>query len=101
MWSVISSTPLRRTSLGFNAARGRGEAPENMGLPGMARYVDEGAQAFRGAPQTELIARFRDAREQMYGIVDGLTEDEWAGLMVPHKYMGPLPARVLSALPTR
>ena len=78
--------------LGFNAARGRGEAPENMGLPGMARYVDEGAQAFRGTPQTELIARFRDAREQMYGIVDGLTEDEWAGLMVPHKYMGPLPA---------
>lgn len=28
----------------------------------------------------------------MLDIVDGLTDDEWTGLMVPHKFMGPLPA---------
>jgi hypothetical protein len=28
----------------------------------------------------------------MNGIASGLTDEEWAGLLVPHKYMGPLPA---------
>ena len=58
----------------------------------MARYVDKGAQAFRGTEQGELLARLRDDRDRMLGIATDLTDDEWAGLMVPHKYMGPLPA---------
>lgn len=78
--------------IGFDAARGNGEGPENMGLPDMAMLVDKGAQAFRGTPQDELIARGRAARERFNGIVDELTDDEWAGMMVPHKYMGQLPA---------
>ena len=78
--------------LGFDAARDRGEPPENMGLADMARLVDEGAQAFRGTPQDELLARLRAAREKMFGIVDELTDEEWSGMMVPHRYMGPLPA---------
>lgn len=76
----------------FDAARGKGEAPEALGVRPMASYVDEGATAFRGTPQNELLARLRDARDKMMGIVADLTDDEWAGLMVPHKYMGQLPA---------
>jgi uncharacterized protein (TIGR03083 family) len=76
----------------FDAARGQGEAPEALGLPDMARYVDEGAKASRGVPQAALVDRLRDDRERMLKIAEGLTDDEWSGLMVPHKYMGPLPA---------
>lgn len=76
----------------FAAARGEGEPPENLGLPDMAMWVDKGAQAFRGTPQDELIARLQDDREQFLGIVSDLGDEEWSGLMVPHKFMGPLPA---------
>jgi uncharacterized protein (TIGR03083 family) len=76
----------------FEAARGRGTVPEPLGLPGMAKYVDEGARALRGVPQAELLERLRGDLDRMLGIAGELTDDEWAGLMVPHKYMGPLPA---------
>ena len=78
--------------IGFDAARGNGEGPENLGLADMASWVDKGGQSFRGTPQDEMIARCKAARARFNGIVDELTDDEWAGLMVPHKYMGPLPA---------
>jgi hypothetical protein len=39
-----------------------------------------------------MLDRLRSDRDRMLGIAAELTDDEWAGLMVPHKYMGPLPA---------
>jgi uncharacterized protein (TIGR03083 family) len=77
---------------GFDAARGRGTVPDPLGLPDMAKYVDEGARELRSAPQAELLERLRAARDRMLGIAGELTDEEWASLMVPHKYMGPLPA---------
>jgi uncharacterized protein (TIGR03083 family) len=76
----------------FAAARGEDTVPDALGLVDMAKHVDEGALALRDVPQHELVARLRAARERMLGIAADLTDDEWAGLMVPHKYMGPLPA---------
>jgi uncharacterized protein (TIGR03083 family) len=76
----------------FDAARGHGEAPGPLGVVDMAKYVDQGAQQFRGAPRTELLDRLRVDLDRMLKIADDLGDDEWAGLMVPHKYMGPLPA---------
>jgi uncharacterized protein (TIGR03083 family) len=76
----------------FDAARGRGEAAAPLGVRDMAGYVDEGAQKMRSVSQAELLARLRDDLQRMRGIADELSDDEWAGLMVPHKYMGPLPA---------
>lgn len=76
----------------FDAARGRGEAPDPLGVRDMARYVDEGAQSLRSVGQADLLDRLRADLEKMLGIADGLSDDEWSGLMVPHKYMGPLPA---------
>jgi uncharacterized protein (TIGR03083 family) len=76
----------------FDAARGTGTAPEPLGLTDMRRYVDEGARAFRSVSQAELVDRLRAAFEKMTDIASGLSEEEWGGLMVPHKYMGPLPA---------
>src|SRR5262245_15313584 len=75
----------------FDAARGRGEVAEPLGLTGMAKYVDDGAQAFRGTPQDELLFRLRGDFDRMLGIFDDLTDNEWSTFQVPHKYMGPLP----------
>jgi uncharacterized protein (TIGR03083 family) len=77
---------------GFDAARGRGEASEALGLTGMAKLVDESALAFRGTPQDELLARLRTDLDKMMDILESLSEDEWSSLQVPHKFMGPLPA---------
>jgi hypothetical protein len=76
----------------FDAARGHGEAAGPLGLPDMARLVDEGARRFRDVHQDELIERLRIDRDKMIDLVEALTDDEWSGLLVPHKYMGPLPA---------
>jgi uncharacterized protein (TIGR03083 family) len=78
--------------VGFEAARGRGQAKEPLGLTGMAQLVDEGAQSFRDLPQKELLARLRNDLTKMTGILAELNDDEWGSLQVPHKYMGPLPA---------
>jgi uncharacterized protein (TIGR03083 family) len=87
---LVDTTEAYFTS--FDAARGVGDAPEALGLTDMARYVDEGAKAFRDVPQAELISRLRDDRDRMLKIMEQLSDDEWAGLLVPHRYMGPLPA---------
>jgi uncharacterized protein (TIGR03083 family) len=77
---------------GFEAARGRGEAKEPLGLTGMAGFVDESALEFRSVPQAELLDRLRADLDKMLGIFNEVTDEEWTGLMVPHKFMGPLPA---------
>lgn len=78
--------------VGFDAARGRGEMPAALGLTGMSGFVDEGALAFRGTPQEQMLSRLRADYDTMMGIFHALGDDEWAGLLVPHKFMGPLPA---------
>jgi uncharacterized protein (TIGR03083 family) len=76
----------------FDAARGRAEAWQPLGLRDMAKHVDEGARTFRDTPQQELVDRLRGDLDRMLTIAGELTDEEWSGLMVPHKYMGPLPA---------
>ena len=75
----------------FDVARGK-ESRSSFPLREMAKYVNEGAVAFRTISQNDLLARLRDDLDQMNGIASELTDEEWAGLLVPHKYMGPLPA---------
>lgn len=76
----------------FDAARTGAAVPDPLGLVDMARYVDEGAQALSGLPQDELLERLHTARDRMLAMASELTDEEWGSLMVPHKYMGPLPA---------
>lgn len=58
----------------------------------MAKLVDEAAQAFRGTPQDELLARLHTDLDKMMDIVEELSDEEWSNLQVPQKFMGPLPA---------
>jgi len=76
----------------FEAARGSGTAEAPYGLLGMAARVDSQARALRSVPQAELLERARSDYAKMREIFEGLGPQDWTALMVPHFYMGPLPA---------
>jgi len=77
---------------GFDAARSGTAAAEPLGMRVMQERLDEGAKEYRGLDQGEAIARLRSDFEKMMEISEALGPDEWGGLQVGHKYMGPLPA---------
>lgn len=76
----------------FDAARGNGQATGPLGLTGMANRVNERALEFRSSTQDEMVQRLRGDLAKMMDLVEALGSEEWAGLSVPHAYMGPLPA---------
>jgi uncharacterized protein (TIGR03083 family) len=76
----------------FDAARSKTEVAPAYGLPGMATRVDTQARALRSVPQAELVERLESDYAKMTDILQGLGPQDWTDLMVPHFYMGPLPA---------
>jgi uncharacterized protein (TIGR03083 family) len=82
---------------GFDAARGNSTPDDVVGLQVMQDQAGKGGIAFRSFTQQEMMQRARDDFEKMMGIVEGLGPEEWAGLMVTHHYMGPLPAYFYAA----
>lgn len=66
-------------------------APDPLGLRGYAKAIDEGARAQRSVPQYELIGRQKAAWDGLNRIWDGLSDDQWAGLNIHHKFAGPVP----------
>lgn len=78
--------------IGFDAAEGKGDPPPSVPLVDMAVHVDRGAQKLRSLDRDAALDRLRVALDRMLGIEDALSEADWGGLQVPHKYMGPLPA---------
>lgn len=83
----------------FDAARSgqAGAAGQPYGLPGMGARVNEQAASYRNVSQPEMLDRLRADFEAMMTILDGLGPEEWTGLMVPHFYMGTLPAYFFAA----
>jgi len=82
---------------GFDIARRGGAAPESVGVAGMAKASDEAARAFRKVPRDELLARFRDDTDQLIHELESLSDADWSGLIIPDRYMGPLPAMIIAA----
>ena len=78
--------------VGFDAARTGGSVPDPFGTPAMQTMLDDGARAFRSLTKDEALGRLRADYAKLAGMVGQLGPDEWGGLIVPHKYMGPLPA---------
>ncbi len=76
----------------FDAAHGKAEATPPHGLAAMSTKANEGATAFRGVPQAEMMERLRSDFDKMQGILQPIGPDEWTGFMVTHPYMGPVPA---------
>jgi uncharacterized protein (TIGR03083 family) len=76
----------------FRIARAGESAPAPIGLLAMADRLDERSLAMRPVPQSELLQRLRDDFERMMAVFEGLSAEDWTGLMVPHPFMGPVPA---------
>jgi uncharacterized protein (TIGR03083 family) len=76
----------------FDAARSQTEVEPAYGLVGMAKRAEEQGKSFRDLPQKEMVDRLRSDFDKMMGIFEALTPEDWTGLMVPHFYMGPVPA---------
>ena len=76
----------------FDTARSGAETQAAFGLGGMHQRAGESAQSFHGLSQQETMDRVRSDLSKMMGILEPLTAEEWSGLIVPHFYMGPLPA---------
>ncbi|HEU4947295.1 MAG TPA: maleylpyruvate isomerase N-terminal domain-containing protein [Kribbella sp.] len=76
----------------FDAARSHATVDPPYGLPGMAARVNQQALALRDVPREQLVERLREDFDKVMEIFDALGPEDWGGLMVPHFYMGPLPA---------
>ncbi|MGH2820979.1 MAG: maleylpyruvate isomerase family mycothiol-dependent enzyme [Actinomycetota bacterium] len=76
----------------FEITRSGGSAEALAGLDEMGRTADRRAQEYRNVPREELLSRLHDDFDQAMKLFEGLTEQDWGGLMVTHAYMGPLPA---------
>jgi uncharacterized protein (TIGR03083 family) len=81
----------------FALARAGKEAPAPLGLPDMASRLDEGATRFRSLSKADAMARLKTASDKLFDILEGLDEKSWSGEIVPHVYMGPLPAYFFAA----
>jgi uncharacterized protein (TIGR03083 family) len=83
---------------GFAIAR-RGEvtASEPVSVANMAKASDEAARAFRQVTRVELLARLHDKTERLMREFESLSDSDWSGLIVPDRYMGPLPAMIIVA----
>jgi uncharacterized protein (TIGR03083 family) len=81
----------------FETARSGAPAPEAYGLAGMHERAGQHAQSFRELSQSELMERARADLDKMMGILEPLSEEEWTGLLVPHFYMGSVPAFIYAA----
>jgi len=58
----------------------------------MQDRLDEGAKTQRALDAHAALDRLESDFAKMMGICEALGPDDWAGLTVTHKYMGPLPA---------
>jgi uncharacterized protein (TIGR03083 family) len=76
----------------FRIARAGESAPAPIGLLAMAERLDERSLAMRPVSQSELLQRLRDDFGRMMAVFEGLSAEDWTGLMVPHPFMGPVPA---------
>jgi len=76
----------------FDAAQSGTAAYEPLGLTVMAERLDEGAKEHRYMPRGDAMDRLRADFAKMMEICEALGPDDWAGLTVRHKYLGPLPA---------
>jgi uncharacterized protein (TIGR03083 family) len=78
----------------FDTATSGADAPSPHGLVVMHELAGASAQRFDDLSQAEMMSRARADLDKMMGILEPLTADEWTGMMVPHAYMGPVPAFV-------
>jgi len=58
----------------------------------MAVRADEHARAFRSESRDAMLDRLKADSVRAMGYFEGLSDEDWTGLIVSHPYMGPIPA---------
>ena len=48
-------------------------------------------------PRDELLTRLRDRTDHLVHELESLSDADWTGLIIPDRYMGPLPAMIIAA----
>ena len=76
----------------FDAARSGAAGAEPLGVKVMQHHLDEDAKTHRELDRADAVDRLRSDFTKMMDIFEALGPDEWGELIVPHKYMGSLPA---------
>ncbi len=76
----------------FDAARGGAGVDDPLGVRVMQSRLDEGAKAHRPLDQRAALDRLEGDFAKFMDICEALGPQDWGGLRVTHKYMGPLPA---------
>jgi uncharacterized protein (TIGR03083 family) len=79
----------------FDSARSGVAAEEPVGVAGMAKASDAAARALRNVPRDDLLERARDDTGRLMHEFESLSDADWSGLMIPERYMGPLPAMII------
>lgn len=81
----------------FEIARSGATAENAYGLLGMHERAGGEARAFRRLSQAEMMTRARADFDKLMGILEPLDAEEWTTMIVPHFYMGPVPAFIYAA----
>ncbi len=81
----------------FEVATSGASAENAYGLLGMHERAGGEARAFRSLSQQDMMTRVRADFDKMMGILEPLSEEEWTSMIVPHFYMGPVPAFIYGA----
>jgi hypothetical protein len=58
----------------------------------MHERAGQQATRFRGLTQQEMLTRLGKDLDKLMGILEPMSPEEWTGFVVPHFYMGPVPA---------
>src|SRR5262249_57391803 len=82
---------------GCGGGGARAAAEKAYGLLGMHERAGDSARSFRHLSQQEMMTRVRADFDKMMGILEPLSEEEWTSMIVPHFYMGPVPAFIYAA----
>ncbi|HEX6518713.1 MAG TPA: maleylpyruvate isomerase family mycothiol-dependent enzyme [Streptosporangiaceae bacterium] len=77
---------------GFDAARSGAASADALGVKVMQHRLDEAAKAHRELDRGDAVGRLRSDFAKIMEIFEALGPAEWSELIVPHKYMGLLPA---------
>jgi uncharacterized protein (TIGR03083 family) len=76
----------------FDAARSGADPGDPYGLAARNQVAGDRAIEFRSTSQEELLERARSDFDKIMELLAAIGPDDWTGQIVPHPYMGPLPA---------
>lgn len=80
----------------FRHARNEYAGSEPLGMRVYARELEQSAHISDGSDKNELLARMDSQVDALFTTFEELTEEEWTGKLIPHKYVGPVPAFMMA-----